>query len=265
MSGLEDVRNLVEKNPISVLLIEDNAIYAEGLSYLLSNSNITVMPASSGEQAMVILSGVLPDIIVLDIMLGDKMSGFDFLTILKQNVKYRHIPVILISALSHVDKIQEGLKLGANDYLTKPLRTEELILKIINLVMITKKNNDFSANENIMDQITEMDIEYKLSLDFVTIVTNIVNTGEDTTVLKIVNQLNTNYTRLDAVVKKYLHKTPVNYILMKRLQRADLMVRNSNISINNIAYSAGFKSTSYFCTAYKKHFGKTPLETRTGR
>ena len=101
-----------------------------------------------------------------------------------------------------------------------------------------------------------------MSTKFVNLINDTVKKGSDITIKEIVKKLNTNTSKLDTIVKKYHQTTPVKYILIKRLNRADLLIRNSNVSIINISAECGFKSVTYFCTAYKRLYGKTPLEAR---
>ena len=261
MIALENISDLIEQ-PIHVLLVEDNEVYADALNVLLNKGSISVKSLRSAEAAMEILDEYNPNVIILDIMLGDNMSGFEFLSFLKQQSKYAHIPVILISALSHYDKITEGLSLGANDYLVKPFKSLELILKIVNLSKLKHQYNKHINNQPIQTQIDILDANYKLYLDFASLVSSLIQQNIEFKVSEIVKKLGTNNSKLEDVIKEYYNIPPVKYILIKRLERADLMLRNSNIAINNIAYECGFKSTSYFCTAYKRHFNYTPLEAR---
>ena len=264
MIFLENLSELIN-DPINLLLVEDNEMYADALQLLLSKKTINVKSVLSAEDAITMLVDYKPDLIILDIMLGDNMSGFEFLSFLKQRIQYAHIPVIIISALSHQDKITEGLSLGANDYLVKPFKSIELILKIINLAKLKINFNKHKHIEPIEHLIAELDESYKLSLDFAAMVSSNIQQNIDFNVSCIVKKLGTNNTKLEDVVHKYFYKNPVKYILTKRLERADLMIRNSNIAINNIAYQCGFKSTSYFCTAYKHHFNCTANEARNSQ
>ena len=264
LENLERVKSNV-KNPIKLLLIEDNEMYSEGLAFLLRSKNIEVHTVNSGESALEVIYELKPDAIVLDIMLSPYLDGFSLLTILKQDMRVAHIPVILISAMSFPDKIEQGLALGANDYLVKPFKSEELILKINSLVNLSSNISKYSQNDSVIGHIYSLDPDQKLASEFSTIVTKLLAENNDITVPEIVKQLNIGYARLESVVKKIFKTTPVTFIMKKRLERADLMLRNSNMSINNIAFTSGFKSTSYFCTSYKKHFGKSPLMCRNNK
>lgn len=264
LEHLEKVKSNV-KNPIKLLLIEDNEMYSEGLAMLLRSSNIEVHVENSGEAALEVVFNLKPDAIVLDIMLSPYLDGFSLLSKLKQDLRVAHIPVILISAMSFPDKIEQGLALGANDYLVKPFKSEELILKVNSLVNLSKNISKYSDRESIAGHISTLDPDQNLASEFSSLVSKIIAENIDITVPELVAKLSVGYARLESVVKKIYKTTPVAFILTKRLERADLMLRNSNMTINSIAYAAGFKSTSYFCTTYKKHFGKSPLANRNNK
>ena len=267
LSNLENLERIKSNitNSIKLLLIEDNEMYSEGLALLLRTSNIDVQVVNSGEAALEIVFEMKPDAIVLDIMLSPYLDGFTLLTKLKQDLRVSHIPVILISAMSFPDKIEQGLALGANDYLVKPFKSEELILKVNSLVSLSRNISNYSDRESIASHISTLDPDQKLANEFSALVSKIIADNVDITVPEIVASLSVGYARLESVVKKVYKTTPVAFILTKRLERADLMLRNSNMSINSIAYAAGFKSTSYFCTTYKKHFGNSPLANRNNK
>ena len=261
LNSLDKISGLIT-SPIKVLLVEDNEMYAEGLSHLLSSSKLDMHVANSGENALEILFDLKPEVIVMDIMLGPYMDGYSLLKTIKQDIRSAHIPVILISAMAFPDKIEHGLALGANDYMVKPFKSTELILKIISLVKLRDNISKFSATESVAEHINLLDFDQKLAADFLNIVSKTIADNVETSIPEITKQLGVGYAKLEAVVKKIYKCTPVSFVLTKRLERADLMLRNSNMTINNIAIATGFNSTSYFCTAYKKHFGKSALANR---
>lgn len=79
-----------------------------------------------------------PILILLDIMMP-KLSGYDIITIIKNDDRLKHIPVIVISVRNQTDDIIKCIKMGANDYIVKPFKTEDLIYKI-NKVLKPQKN-----------------------------------------------------------------------------------------------------------------------------
>lgn len=114
-----------------ILYVEDEKLLADAVIYLLKKSDISVDWVSDGETGLRLAKKPIYDAIVLDVMLP-KMSGLEILKILrKQGIK---TPIIILSALSEVEDKIKGLETGADDYLSKPFKTSELIARLKALV-----------------------------------------------------------------------------------------------------------------------------------
>lgn len=114
-----------------ILYVEDEKFLAEAVIHLLKKQKIMVDLAIDGEEGLELALKPNYDCIVLDIMLP-KMSGLDILkTIRNRNIK---TPVIMLSALNEVEDKIKGLDMGADDYLAKPFKTNELVARIHALV-----------------------------------------------------------------------------------------------------------------------------------
>lgn len=103
-----------------VLMVEDSRVSLEVYAQRLERRGYQVATAISAEEARAELEIALPDLILLDVFMP-KVSGFELLRELRNTPKTATVPVILISALSDTKHIVEGLELGANDYVTKPI------------------------------------------------------------------------------------------------------------------------------------------------
>jgi diguanylate cyclase (GGDEF)-like protein len=103
-----------------VLMVEDSRVSLEVYAQRLERRGYQVATAISAEEARVELEGGVPDLILLDVFMP-KVSGFDYVRELRADPRTARIPIILISALSDTQHIVEGLALGANDYVTKPI------------------------------------------------------------------------------------------------------------------------------------------------
>lgn len=109
-----------------VLLIEDEAAIAESISYSLQNEGFDVSTAEDGLAGLAAARTIYPDIIILDLMLP-KLSGLDLCRTLR---KESSVPIIMLTAKTEeVDRVV-GLELGADDYVTKPFSTRELIARV---------------------------------------------------------------------------------------------------------------------------------------
>lgn len=112
-----------------IYLLEDDKHIQELIKYNLEESGFEVKIYGSGEDFLYESEKQIPDLLLLDIMLPG-MDGLDICKYLKQDVAYKKVPVIMITAKSEeFDKVL-GLELGADDYITKPFSLRELIARV---------------------------------------------------------------------------------------------------------------------------------------
>ena len=124
-----------------ILLVEDEAHIAQTIQLNLELENYQVVHAHDGKKALALFKAQQFNLVVLDIMLPE-IDGFTLCDLFRDQNKT--IPILILSARnSSADKI-EGLKLGADDYLSKPFNLEELLLRIKNLL---KRNERFATEQ----------------------------------------------------------------------------------------------------------------------
>ena len=109
-----------------ILLIEDNVYVRENTADILDLAGYKVKGASSGREGVNEAIEFIPDIILCDIMMP-KMDGYDVLNEVRQNQNLSGIPFIFLTALSKKNEVRKGMNLGADDYITKPFKDNELI------------------------------------------------------------------------------------------------------------------------------------------
>lgn len=113
----------------SVLIVEDEEALATLLEYNLNKENFDVSIASDGEEGLLKIKENTPDVVILDWMLP-KISGIEICRQIRSMPETRNIPIIMLTARSEeADRIR-GLETGADDYLTKPFSTKELIARV---------------------------------------------------------------------------------------------------------------------------------------
>ena len=119
-----------EKNQIRILLVEDDLFNARVYRDGFERQGFLVDVAADGEEALHKVTEQKPDIVLLDLILGQK-SGFTILEEMKRNEKLRMIPVMILSDLAQESDIEKGKKLGAIDYLIKSdLSLKEVIERV---------------------------------------------------------------------------------------------------------------------------------------
>lgn len=114
---------------INVLVVEDEDAIREMLVMVLEQSDFSVRAAGDSQEAMALLSGRSPDLILLDWMLPG-MSGVEWAKRLKKDETYGEVPVILLTARGEEEDKVRGLDVGADDYITKPFSPRELVARI---------------------------------------------------------------------------------------------------------------------------------------
>ncbi|CPR10913.1 DNA-binding response regulator [Mycobacterium bohemicum DSM 44277] len=114
-------------NPITVLVVDDEAVLAEMVSMALRYEGWNIATAGDGSSAIAAARAQRPDVVVLDVMLPD-MSGLDVLHKLRE--ENPQLPVLLLTAKDSVEDRIAGLTAGGDDYVTKPFSIEEVVLRL---------------------------------------------------------------------------------------------------------------------------------------
>jgi DNA-binding response OmpR family regulator len=110
----------------TVLLVDDDKMITDPLARALTHAGYTVLVAHNGSEGLALANEKQPDVVVLDVMMP-QMDGWDVCRILRQSST---VPILMLTALGdEVDRIL-GLELGADDYLTKPFSSRELIARL---------------------------------------------------------------------------------------------------------------------------------------
>lgn len=112
-----------------VLIVDDLPRNLQVLALLLSKAGYRVSMAMDGVQALEMVRVEAPDLVLLDVMMSG-MDGLEVCRVLKADSRLREIPVIFLTAKAELEDLQEGFRLGAVDYVTKPFRGGELLARV---------------------------------------------------------------------------------------------------------------------------------------
>jgi len=117
-------------NGYRVLVVDDEPVNVQALVNYLSLANYEVVTAASGQEALEYLSSEMPcDLVLLDVMMP-KLSGFEVCERIRERFSHAELPVILLTAKNRVSDLVSGFGAGANDYLTKPFASDELLARV---------------------------------------------------------------------------------------------------------------------------------------
>jgi signal transduction histidine kinase len=134
-----------------ILVVDDNELNCEVVCGVLRHEGYGVHALLSGRQALNYLEKNEPDLIVLDLMMPE-VSGEDALKAMRKDKRWQNIPVIILTARASDEDLLQGLAMGADDYLPKPIVVPELLLRIRNTlfrVQVTRLNQDLKNAERM--------------------------------------------------------------------------------------------------------------------
>ena len=146
-----------------ILIVDDEPFNIDFLEQELEDLGYQTLSASNGKIALDVIGSDAPDLILLDIMMP-VMDGFEVLSSLKSNQKHQHIPVIVISAMSDMQSIVRGIKLGAEDYLPKPF--DEVLLQARISSALEKKHLRDLEQAHLQSLERELEIGHEIQSGF---------------------------------------------------------------------------------------------------
>src|SRR5690554_1858516 len=117
---------LSEFSGLKVMVIDDSKTIRRSAESLLQKAGCEVLTADNGFEALPIISGQHPDIIFIDIMMP-RLDGYQTCALVKNNPKYRDIPIVMLSSKDGLFDRAKGRVVGAEQYLTKPFTRDDLL------------------------------------------------------------------------------------------------------------------------------------------
>lgn len=139
----------------TVLVVDDDPGVARVFQRLLTVDGFTVAAVPDGPSAVALIGVHRPDVVLLDVLMPG-VDGFEVCRQLKADPLTRLIPVILVTALSDKQSRIRGLEVGADDFLSKPVDTEELLTRVRSLVRLKRYTDDLESAAAIITTLTEM-------------------------------------------------------------------------------------------------------------
>jgi len=113
----------------SVLIVDDESYIVKSLSFVMKNAGFETCSAGDGEEALQKLDEMVPDLVILDVMMP-KLDGFEVCKAIRGNPAWSSIKIIMLTAKGRDSEREKGLALGADDYLTKPFSTRDILKRV---------------------------------------------------------------------------------------------------------------------------------------
>lgn len=242
----------------TILIIEDN----KDMRYFISEQlieNYKIKEALNGEEGLMAAMANPPDLIITDLMMP-KMDGMELCYKLKTNLATSHIPIIMLTAKAGILNKIEGLETGADDYLTKPFNTSELVVRVKNLIqqreklrtLFVSKNNKIDPKKVTVNSMDQKFLENVLSL------LEQKFSETDFGVPQMQDSLAMSKTQLHRKLKAITNEAPGELLRNFRLKKAAHLLSQDADNVTQIAYSVGFNNLSYFAKCFKELYGVSP-------
>lgn len=255
----------IRKNVSKILVVEDNEELLSVMHQMLSK-NYHVLTAKNGKQAMGIIMKEQLDLVVSDIMMP-VMDGIELTRRIKEDKSFWQLPIILLTAKNKEEDETEGYATGADAYVTKPFKFEDLIVRIDTLIAnrkkirekITREQNVNSTKEEseplhysnpdkaFVEKATEVVLQHLSDADY----------DRDSFANDMAMGSYTLYNKLKATTGQ----TIVGFITSIRLTEAQRILKSDpNILISDLAARVGYNTPKHFSNCFKKEFGVFPKE-----
>ena len=243
---------------LELLIIEDNEEVREYIRYCLDTSKYNITEAGDGEEGIQKAQALIPDLIISDVMMPKK-NGFEVTRAIRSHVSTSHIPLILLTARASLESRLEGLRRGADAYLTKPFSPQELALRIEKLIEIRRL-----LQQRYQDgAISTGDDAYRQEDEFIVNLRGYILEHIDESNLsgdRIGRHLGMSRTHLHRKLKALTDQPITDFVRSIRLQKALELIREGKLNVSEISYQTGFSSLSHFSRSFKKAYGKSPSE-----
>lgn len=254
-----------KRKDIKILIVEDNERLKEMLVKLFMPF-YTVITASNGQEGWEKTLSEHPHIVLSDVVMPE-MSGTELCKRIKEQIETSHIPVVLLTAQTSTEHNLEGLRTGADDYITKPFNINILLSRCNNLVnnriLLQEK---FSQQPSATPQILATNPLDKELVDkaMAVIEEHIDNVEFNVNILA--REVGIARTKLFTKLKDITGQTPYEFIITIRLKRAALMLReNPELNVSEISDRLGFSSPRQFSKCFKDKYRVAPQAYRKNK
>ncbi len=253
---LEQPEQVPTAGKSTILVVEDNPTLQNYLHLLLSGT-YNVLLANHGEEALGLLhKDKNIDLVISDLMMP-VMDGYQLLNGLKTNEQFSGVPVIMLTARAEKDAKLKALKIGVDDYVTKPFNEEELKARIGNLLRNYNIRKQ-ALEEDYKDQVIETFSEDDKWLEGFEKYIKTIYLNNQISIPDIANHQAMSESGLLRRLKRLTGLSPMQYVQELRLQEAFALLSEGHNSVQQVALKVGYNDPRNFSRAFKNRFGKLP-------
>ncbi|GAB5551745.1 MAG: hypothetical protein Sapg2KO_13360 [Saprospiraceae bacterium] len=242
-----------------LLLVEDNPELQLYIRLLLADQ-YELSTAQNGQEALEILAQSTDFHLILSDLMMPIMDGYQLLKKLKSQDDTRHIPTIILTAKADMGSKLQALRIGVDDYLSKPFHEQELKMRIAHLIQNQANRTPETASSREPTDAMQTNADQAWLIQLEAIVQQNLN-NELLTVTFLATKLAMSKSSLLRQLKRLTGLSPSQYILEARLQKARQLIESNSLSyISEVAQAVGYANAKSFSRSFKKRFGETPSD-----
>lgn len=243
-----------------LLIVEDNQALNDFIAQTL-RKHYRVLTAANGVEGLKMAAEALPDIVISDLMMPE-MDGYALCQAIKTGTATSHIAFVLLTAKTSSSSRIEGLQGGADEYLTKPFSTEELLLRVKNILARQEQlRRYFQQQFTVAAKGKATPVPLFLEQLYAIIEENMDNV--DFSVDKLAFNAAVSPSTLGRKLSTLTGLSATELIKQYRMKKA-LQFLEQGMGVSETAYKVGYRSPSYFSTVFKSLHGITPSEYASG-
>lgn len=255
--------SLPEGKELSLLLVDDNTELLSTMVDLMPQQ-YRILTATNGEDALKLLDeDANIDFIISDFMMPG-MSGTELCRKVKSDVRFSHIPFIILTAKTNSEAKEEGMECGADVYIEKPFTIKQLTLQIANMVKTRRLfySRISSGEVSAEDTVEEAPYINKVDAKFIETLNNHIRDkvqSEEFSIDELVALMNMSRSSFYRKLKSVTGMSPNDYLKNFRLDYAARLLLDG-MRVTEAGEQSGFTSSSYFSKCFKTRFGMSPRE-----
>ena len=257
-----DADEQASEDAYKILVVDDNTELLYMLKRLLS-ATYHVRVALNGMEALEHVANHTFDLVISDVMMP-KIDGYELTRRLKANPETCHLPIILLTACTQAENHEQALKAGADDYVTKPFKLNDLKLRINNLIENRKRIQHDFANRTIEEAVTMAHSTNTPDNLFMSKALDCIHnhlTDSDYDRDAFASDMGMSQSSLYNKLRSITGMSVSDFIRDIRLKEDKrIIIETPGIRVGELAYKVGYKDPKYFATSFKKHYGMRPTE-----
>lgn len=249
-------------NKPRILIVEESVQVARYVADQLKN-HYKVFFASNGEDGLHKISIAAPDLIITDGVLP-VMDGYQLCKGVRAQAATCHIPVVMVSSDSSVQGRMKSFQAGADAFLLKPFRADELLVRVRLLLQQRRMLRDkYAGSAPVVDDADGQAETTDRTPDFIDEVQQYVDSriGEgDVDLADLAARFGVTRATFTRKVKQHTGLTSAAYITSRRIRKACQLLQTADMTVAQVAEACGYSDTAYFIMVFRKSMNKTPKQ-----